>query len=180
MTKKQFLKELEKQFSSVSPEEKRKMLEYYSEIIDDKIDDGKTEAQAVSELNSPLKILEDYLGETTNTHTKPTEKKRSAIGIIGFSLLIPFVLLFIVTLGIIALSFIFSSAAIAVSGIVTFVSSFVLFGQDFLIGLFQLGAGLFLVAAGFFALWGSAVLCKLCLKLFKKIIKKYVSVYGGI
>lgn len=62
MNKKQFLKELEKQFSSVSPEEKRKMLEYYSEIIDDKIDDGKTEAQAVSELNSPLKILEDYLG----------------------------------------------------------------------------------------------------------------------
>lgn len=179
MTKDQFIDKLMKQFSSVSPEEQGRMAEYYSEIINDKIDEGKSEEQAVSELDSPEDIFKNYLNETSDTSTEFSEKKSNVGAIVGFTVLIPFVILLVVILGVVALSFVLSSAAIILYEICIFISGFMLFAQSFTVALFQLGAGLFFMAVGGFALFGSIAFTKLCIKIFKSIFNKYVSVYGG-
>lgn len=95
MTKNNFLNQLRNQLSAVSKEEQDRVIEYYSEIINDKIDDGKSEEQAISELNSPQKIAQKIIEDYENTKTEAyasvykhskavIPKKRSVGAMVGF------------------------------------------------------------------------------------------------
>lgn len=182
MTKIEFLNKLKINLAVLSEDEQDRIIEYYSEIISDKIDEGKTEQEAVAELGSPEQVsqsvLEDYTENETKTNTKP-RKPHSAGAITGFSILIPFVIIMLAVLGVLAVAFTVASAAFIIGGIAYFISSFVIFPQGFAAGLFQTGAGFFMTALGVFAMFGSGAFGNLYLGIIKRIFKKYVSVYGG-
>lgn len=182
MTQSEFLSGLKAHLSKIPKDEREKIVEYYSEIINDKIDEGKTEEQAVSELGSPEQVaqsvLEDYF-DNDSKH-KENKKSRSVGAIIGFSILIPFVILMVEVLGVVSLSFIVGSAGLLIGGAAFFISSFWIFFQSFAAGLFQLGIGFFSVAIGVFAMYGSIAFGKLYFRIVKATFKKYISVYGGV
>ena len=63
MTKADFLQLLERALSQLSEEERRANLEYYSELLDDMLEEGMTEAEATAKLGSPAAIAESILQE---------------------------------------------------------------------------------------------------------------------
>lgn len=63
MTKKEFLAELDKELSGLAREDREKSFEYYSEIIDDRIDEGIPEEEAVDALGSVSDIAANIISE---------------------------------------------------------------------------------------------------------------------
>ncbi len=64
MTKHEFLSELRQRLSGLPREDIEKSVEYYSEIIDDQIEDGIPEEQAVEAMGSAAKIANQILMDT--------------------------------------------------------------------------------------------------------------------
>lgn len=76
MTKADFLRLLERALMQLSEEERRKNLEYYSELLDDMMEEGMTEAEAAARLGSPNQIAQNILqemplGKLVTTRMKP-------------------------------------------------------------------------------------------------------------
>ena len=67
MTKAEFLKELEKRLNLFDNKEIENWLKYYGEIIDDRIEDGQTESEAVASLGDMEAILNAILEQTPIT-----------------------------------------------------------------------------------------------------------------
>ena len=63
MTKADFLQLLERALMQLSEEERQKNLEYYSELLDDMMEEGMTEAEATAKLGSPAQIAQNILQE---------------------------------------------------------------------------------------------------------------------
>ena len=53
MTKQLFLNELSAALHGLSREERYRTLSYYDELIDDRVEDGQSEEEAVESLGSP-------------------------------------------------------------------------------------------------------------------------------
>ena len=64
MKKQEFLAELYERLKTLPQAEREQSLSYYSEMIDDRIDDGMTEEQAVQSVGAPKQIAEDIIQET--------------------------------------------------------------------------------------------------------------------
>ena len=64
MKKQEFLAELYERLQSLPQAEREQSLSYYSEMIDDRIDDGMTEEQAVQSVGAPKQIAEEIIKET--------------------------------------------------------------------------------------------------------------------
>ena len=76
MSKADFLRLLERALAQLSEEERQKNLEYYSELLDDMMEEGMTEAEATAKLGSPNQIAESILqemplGKLVSTRMKP-------------------------------------------------------------------------------------------------------------
>ncbi|MBR4910122.1 MAG: DUF1700 domain-containing protein [Clostridia bacterium] len=76
MNKQEFLKELEKELSALPREDTEERLAFYNEMIDDMVEEGKTEEQAVAEIGSAADIAKQTLSgapaeETENAQGKP-------------------------------------------------------------------------------------------------------------
>ena len=76
MTKADFLRLLERALMQLSEEERQKNLEYYSELLDDMMEEGMTEAEATAKLGSPNQIAQSILqemplGKLVSTRMKP-------------------------------------------------------------------------------------------------------------
>ena len=63
MTKKEFLDELREKISKLPYDEVEEHLSFYSEMIDDSIEDGLTEEEAVNKIGNVDKIAEEILSE---------------------------------------------------------------------------------------------------------------------
>ncbi len=69
MTKREFLNELKFYISKLPYEDVNKYIEYYSEMIEDRIDDGISEEEAVKAVGSPKIIAEQILKDNgISTH----------------------------------------------------------------------------------------------------------------
>lgn len=64
MTKHEFIAQLRNQLSGLPQEDIDKSIEYYSEIIDDRIEDGSTEDMATEAIGSPSEIAKQILMDT--------------------------------------------------------------------------------------------------------------------
>ena len=73
MTKAEFLSGLEARLSALSLYDREQSLEYYAEMIDDRIEDGMSEADAVADVGMPDVIAKRILSEI------PIKKKASPI-----------------------------------------------------------------------------------------------------
>ena len=111
MSKKEFIKELKRALSPLSRSERNERISFYSEIIDDKIEEGASEASAISQIGAPTEIAAKILGENATLNKDSAHKKgkkttgEKIIMIVGAPLWIP--------LAICCAAIIFSGYAIA-------------------------------------------------------------------
>ena len=77
MTKAQFLKSLEERLSGLPREEREERLNFYSEMIDDRMEEGLSEEEAVSAVGSADEIAGQIIEEYTPEKKKAPEKERS-------------------------------------------------------------------------------------------------------
>ncbi len=64
MNKQEFLKQLTSALSGLPQEEVRKTVDYYAEIIDDAVEDGKEESEIISSFDAVGEIAERVINET--------------------------------------------------------------------------------------------------------------------
>lgn len=163
MTKQLFLNELSAALHGLSREERYRTLSYYDELIDDRVEDGQSEEEAVESLGSPEQIAREILGEEEPAPSTSKGRKVWLIVllVLGFPLwgsllltaaillLCVYICLFlpVFLLGVMALAFL-ASALIGVVG-----TPFLIVDVGLPAGLFQLGMSV--------ALLGLAVLSAL-------------------
>lgn len=91
MNKGEFLNALRVRLSSLNTNDIESSIEYYSEMIDDRIEDGLTEIEAVSAVGSVDEAAVKILGENTqinNTQNVPNKKEKKKYSALVIVLLI--------------------------------------------------------------------------------------------
>ncbi len=97
MKKEEFLKELEKSLKGLPKEDIDERLEFYSESIDDRVEEGKTEDEAIADIGSVDSVVNQIIKETSLTKIvkeKYSPKRKMSgleilILILGFPLWFP-------------------------------------------------------------------------------------------
>ena len=168
MTKQLFLNELSAALHGLPREERYRTLSYYDELIDDRMEDGQSEEEAVESLGSPEQIAREILGEEEPPVSTGTGRKvwMIILLVLGFPfwgslllaaaivLLCVYICLFLpaFVLGVMALAFL-AGALIGVVGTPFLIWDVGLLTGGLPAGLFQLGLSV--------ALLGLAVLSAL-------------------
>ena len=179
MNKKEFLAALGKGLTRLSYEEQDKWLDFYSEMIDDRMEEGLTEEEAVAAIGTPKQIAEQILAQSQPV--KKEKKKRELKGwqvillIIGsplwFSLLITAIcVVFSLIVGVwsVVISLYATAVALIASGLACAIllPIFSISGA----GIVGLGIGLFCIGLGILWFIGTNMVAKgtvwLCKKLF--------------
>lgn len=97
MRKDEFLKELERKISGLPKEDIKERLEFYSEMIDDRMEEGLSEEDAVKEIGSVDDVVSDIANDTplfklVKEKAKPKRKMKGfeiLLLILGFPLWFP-------------------------------------------------------------------------------------------
>ena len=100
MTKQEFLSSLRKYLTGLPQDEIEERISFYSEMIDDKIEDGKSEEEAVNEIGDINDVVMEIAGgiplvKIVKEKIKPKRKLRAweiILLILGFPLWFPLVL----------------------------------------------------------------------------------------
>lgn len=176
MTKKEYLKKLKKAISALDKSDSKSIIDYYGEIIDDKIESGYGEEKAVESLESVQSVAERVLEEfgSQRGRKKPsdgeTRKKKTGRTVLVICLS-PFIAILAICLFVLILALAVAAAAIvfglSVGGAATFVFGIVEAFSNLPKGLTSIGFGAAASAFGVFAavvLWAA----------FKRMISKYI------
>ena len=179
MVRKEFNKRLRKSLKGLNKQERQEVIDYYNEMIDDSIESGKTEEQAIEELGSPedlaKKILsENYPVEPISADKGVGKKKKSGLKPLCILLIIigsPLWLSIAVVAFGVALVLLVCALVLAVSliafcggsvggGIAMAIYGLILLFIEFGYGLAFLGGGLCFFAFGALTAIGLFKLCK--------------------
>ena len=192
MTKVEFINELYKNLSDYPSEETAKSIQYYSEMIEDRIEDGMTEEEAVNSLGSVSDIVTQIKMElpfTALVKANTKKKKLSTAAIVILIVLFPVWL----TLGIaifsalfglfvavwsVVFSFWVTGIALAASAIVCLAAcGAAIFTGSPLVSLFGFGsfllvtgAAILIIIGSYYLTVGAAKLCSLTVRLIKKCL----------
>lgn len=185
MTKKEFLDELKKGLFGIPEEDITRSIEFYSEMIDDRIEDGKTEEEAVADIGTVKDAVSQILAEIPITKLiKEKVKKKRKIGALEIVLLVLgspiwlslLIVAFAVVLSvyvviwsvIVSLWAVFASlAGVAVGGI--FSGVIFVCNSNLLAGIAMLGASLVLAGLSIVSFFGCKAATKGILILTKKM-----------
>ena len=191
MNKQEFLKALSDRLQGIPKEDREKSLEYYSEMIDDRTEDGLTEEQAVKAMGNVDEISDKIINDTPIEkliRKKVTpERKLSALEIvlltIGFPIWFPrgisliavafalYLVLWVLILCIYVVAFTF-----AVSGIASIIALFMsIWSGQILWGLFLFGCGMVLLGLAIPILIEALRVTFGCISLTGKCFKKIKS-----
>lgn len=181
MNQYEYLKELRLYLSPLGRTEEDRVIEYYAELIGDKIESGIPENGVLSQLGTPRELADKILAETQEYGEEPKhikEPEKLSVGrIVGFSILIPFVITALAILYSLAVSFVAASVGMQLGGVLTIIGSFIVMFTSIGVGICQLGVAIFVAALGLFAAYGSWKFILLCIKITQKIFKAYVRTY---
>lgn len=180
MTKNDFLNELKLRLKRIKRAERNRILQYYSELIDDMTENGKTEAEAVEALGNIDDIAKQIL---TDASAQGNIKNNSTwlitvLAILSFPVWVPILAVaFAILISVLAVLFsvivsVFAiGAALAGSAIGLIFGSFaMLIGGSASSALFTLGGGLVCLAL-------SLILAPLFFALAKLIVKEVVKLW---
>ena len=180
MNKVKFLKILNKKLARLPEDERKGRLEFYEEIINDKIDEGLSEQEAIAEIGNTDDIVKDILEESKHEPYIKLKGKYSTTQIVliilGFPLWFSLILagfavalsLYIVMWALVLVAF-----ALLLSFAIGSLVSFIIFIVKIFFGEFSLMyLGAFLACAGLAILtfYGSVALFKLAMKLTSRVI----------
>lgn len=179
MNKAEFLNELKKQISEYPIEETQKSMEYYAEMIDDRVEDGMTEAEAVASLGTVDSIANQIKCELPITTLVKQRAKEQSKGkkmpvwaiillILGFPLwggIVAFILGMVImfysliwAMDAVLWSVVLSFGAGALTGIIGFFVS--LFRLSLGSAVFYLGSGMLCGGLGIFIFIGTLLITK--------------------
>ncbi len=176
MTKIEFLTALEKRLSGLPEVDIRKSLDFYGEMLDDRIEEGATEGEAVASLGGLEEIVGQILAEIplvklVGHKIKPKRRLRGweiTLLILGFPLWLPLlgvaasVLLTCIvvfwSVVVVFYSLVFALAACGVAGILLFPLQAV--AGSLAGGLLLLGCGLAAVGGSMFAFFAADAVAK--------------------
>ena len=192
MNKSEFLNLLESRLKGLPDIEINKSVTYYSEAIDDRIEDGETEDEAVASLGEIDDIIRNAMSQAPLSEVvKETVKRKFKINVPVMILLIlgsPIWLSLLISLFAVIFS-LYVTAASVIIALFAVVISFILCGAVSVIaspfimftniytGVFSLGAGLVLSGIGVFVLYASIKVTKLLIKLTKFLMLKTKTVF---
>ena len=189
MKKRDFLTELEKRLSGLPKSDIDERIEFYSEMIDDMVEEGKTEEDAVSEIGSIDDVVNEIAKDTpltklVKTRIKPKRTVKAweiVLLALGFPLWFPllitaFVLLFVAYVLIWVLVIVSYSVelSVIVSGIAGFIVYFLQGGNLGYLAVGLLGVGFAIV---FYFVCASAT--KLTISFTKRLLLKIKKSFIG-
>lgn len=195
MNKPEFLEALEKRLSGLPLEDIEKSKEYYGEMIDDRVEDGLSEEEAVEALGDIESIVSEIFSTTplsklVREKVKPSRKLKAweiVLIVLGSPLWISLLLAllsvvlsfyiviwaFVITLYCVDLSLVLAGPLAVVCGV-----CYMEVG-DYLTGLFLIGCGFVSVGLSIFMLLLCIKLTVLTAKLSKKIVLGIKSSFFG-
>jgi uncharacterized membrane protein len=168
MTKQEFTQQLSMSLAGLNEEDIRKSLDYYSEMIDDRMEDGMTEEDAVAAVGSLEDIRSQILAEVPMARIvkeKITPKRDFRAGeivllVLGAPIWLPLVLTVIIlaltlflVFWVIIMSLYVVDLSVFVSGFAAIVGAFVA-SNGFMSVVFFIGAGLFLLGLSVLLFFG--------------------------
>ncbi len=174
MNKARFLKALRSSLARLKKDELRRTLEYYAELIDDRVDAGESEADVIASLGSTEKISYQILADAAEEgNLRPTARPlNTVLLIIGSPLWLSLALAaFVVILAIfvsvwsVVISFIATDFALVVSGIALIVGGSL--SGNLNSALFIIGCGCVSTAIGIALFYPIKLLTELCVRLVK-------------
>lgn len=187
MTKNEFLTELRSRLEGMFEADRNQSLDYYSEMIDDRMEDGLSEEEAVAAVGTPSELAEQILGEMPFAKlVKAKVKNRRkmsggeiALLIIGFPLWFPLLLAGVIVLAAFYISFWALIASLWITevslgiAVVAGVASSLLWLFQGLgwTGMFMLSTGLFAAGLGIFGYYGCIYATKALWTLGKKMVR---------
>lgn len=194
MSKEEFLGSLNRLLKSLGKSEREKSLSYYNEIIDDYMEDGYTEEEAVEQIGPPGQIAQEILEEQqTQMKTPMSRGMKGLIAVLlvlgfplwgslvlaGFCLVLSAVLL-VLSAYIVIWCIPICTGAVSVAGLILSVVSMggaaVIIFQNSAAGVIQLGVGM--SSAGIFILTG--LLTWILGKYFVKVTVRFSKLLAGI
>lgn len=189
MTKSEFLSGLDARLGALSLSDKEKSLEYYAEMIDDRIEDGMDEAAAVREIGTVEDTAAQILMEMPLT--APVRPKRRPRNLGLWLCALPLLIVF----GAVALALLISYWAVIFSLLVSFfavvISLFAgalggifagvvqIVDGDLLRGIAYVGAGCVCAGLGILASLGIKPVWKCALRLFAAPVRLLKAIFVG-
>lgn len=192
MTKNEFIAELSGRLSSFPRNEAEKSISYFSEIIDDKLDDGSSEEQAIESLGDMDDIVKNIMLDASFTaiiKTKAGEKKkRSTAGTVllwvgsplWLTLLIAAVAVFTavyVSIWSVIIAVWSAMGTLAATGIACIPAAIVTMTYAPFNGIFGLGAAFVLIGLSVFMFFAAKRITVWCIKLtviFVRFVKNII------
>jgi uncharacterized membrane protein len=181
MNKLQFLQALRKRLSALPKADLEERLRFYSEMIEDRMEEGLSEAEAVAAVGSADAIAAQILEDIPHSVYKPAKKGwEIALLILGFPLWFPLLvaafavaLSLYVSLWAVIISLWAVFAALAVCGLALLIGGIVsAFGAMISLGIALVGGSLVCAGLSIFLFFGCKALttgtCVLTKKLFRK------------
>lgn len=181
MNKQQFLKALRKQLSALPKAEREERLRFYSEMIEDRMEEGLSEAESVAAVGSVEEIAAQILGEDPPPVGKPRKKGWAIILLIlGFPLWFPLLvaafavaLSLYVSLWAVIISLWAVFAALAVCALALLIGGIAsAFCATISLGIALVGGSLVCAGLSIFLFFGCKALTKGTFVLTKKLFQK--------
>ena len=184
MTKKEFLSGLRKKLSGLPQEDIEERLNFYSEIIDDRVEEGLSEEEAVAAVGASDEIASQILSEIGGAKTEEKRDKPKRVWSVptivlialGFPLWFPLLMAVLsITIAFFAVIFsavfsiwaVFASLAGSAFGVIFSAAAFIILGKT-VSGIAMLGAGLALAGLAIFAFFGCRTVTKFIVDFTKK------------
>lgn len=154
MKKEEFLQELEKRLKGLPKDEIDERVSFYSEMVDDHMEEGKTEDEAIAEIGGTDEVVKRILDETPLVHIvkEKIKPKRSLTGleiillILGFPLWLPllivlgvFIMVTFILLWVLVIVTYSSEIALAGAGVAGFIRFFAGMGDGINVGYLGIG-----------------------------------------
>ena len=188
MTKKEFLKELKSRLALLPSDDVEASIEYYSEMIDERIEEGIDEESAVASLLAPEKAAEDVISEMSisklvKARIKPKRTLHTweiVLIILGSPIWISLILAAVsivfsvyISLWSVVASFWMAGISIFATALASLASGLALLiiAGNAGAGMLFLGAAIFLTGIGIFGFWGCKAVTVFMLKLSKLVLK---------
>lgn len=178
MRKKEFLKRLNRGLVDCSRSERRDIVNYYDELIEDTMDStGKSESKVIADLGKIEDICrkanphyDDRIKYEEDRPKRSSKRSGGAIGMILFICLIPIWLALGIVLLSVIVSIVCTSLGLLVGGVFLAYSGVIIFTSSITYALFRLGIGILFVGV---IILLAPILIKLTIglsKLFKRLI----------
>lgn len=187
MNKKEFIEKLEKKLSKIKKSERDEAISYYVEIIDDAIEEGKKEKEAIKELGDIDEIVNkiiDNQDSSKNIEKKP-EKRNTEYNIL-LIVASPFIFLafiIIMSLFIAAYSVIFSMYCVGVSLIIASIGVIIDFfckiSSNVPYAFFELGFSIFSIGFSIILVFIMNMVVVRVNKILMWIIKRFANLFKG-